>query len=514
MRTARLLGPSEDGRCLIVVTDTGEHLAIVADARLRAAVRGDRPRLGQLEIEMESALRPREIQTRIRAGHSLAEVAQAAGVPVERVEPYAAPVLAEREHIAALALRSTVRRRGETSGHRNLKLALDERLGARGIDTTDVHWDSARNDDGRWSVTAFYASGEAQRQAVFFFDVTARFSVAGNDEARWVLGEQSPAKGPQPGRRRPVREESDESVASEPTLDLSDELALVRAIQDDPQPPTERSAGPDAGTDVHADTDIHTQQDADDHTQQDADDDAAEDADKDADLKDADLKEDADTDAEDADADAEDVALLEANEIELGQEADEPDGPTMEHPPEQPGLDDIVSPDHAVAAAPADDGPAVPDHTEMDTLYEMLEGYTEDSVRVYPGLDDPPATGAGWEPEIVVNEPIGPTDLDVGPEDPPSDDTSDEEEEQREGIIEPPTTNPDPIDPSKVPGTTGDEDAPAKEDAVPDAPGAPEPRDPDAVEFVVSTPKTAPRKRKRASVPSWDEIMFGGPKPG
>ena len=48
MRTARLVGLSRDGRSLVVATDDGEELEIAADDRLRAAIRGDRPRLGQL----------------------------------------------------------------------------------------------------------------------------------------------------------------------------------------------------------------------------------------------------------------------------------------------------------------------------------------------------------------------------------------------------------------------------------------------------------------------------------
>lgn len=189
---------------------------------------------------MDSALSPREIQSRIRSGDSLEAVARMAGIPPERVERFAAPVIAEREHIAAMAMASSVRRRGETSGHRNLRIALTERLVARGVDIDTVAWDSFRLEDGRWQVTARYRSGEAERSAAFAYDVRGRFSVADNDDARWVLGEQSPAKGPQPGRRRPVAGEGG-GEDEEPTLDLSDELALVRAVQGDSAP-----AGADA----------------------------------------------------------------------------------------------------------------------------------------------------------------------------------------------------------------------------------------------------------------------------
>ncbi|MDN5804585.1 MAG: DUF3071 domain-containing protein, partial [Microlunatus sp.] len=186
------------------MTADGEELAIAADDRLRAALRGDRPRLGQLEIEMERALSPREIQTRIRSGESVTDVARVAGVEQDRVERFAAPVLAEREHVAGLAQASSARRRGETSAHRTLRGVLHERLRNRGVDLDTIRWDSFRSDDGRWTVAVDYRSKETPRQAVFYFDRPGRFSVAGNDDARSILGDVSSAPGPQPGRRPPV----------------------------------------------------------------------------------------------------------------------------------------------------------------------------------------------------------------------------------------------------------------------------------------------------------------------
>ena len=43
---------------------------------------------------MESSLTPRDIQTRIRRGETVEEVAEAAGITVERVHGFAVPVIA------------------------------------------------------------------------------------------------------------------------------------------------------------------------------------------------------------------------------------------------------------------------------------------------------------------------------------------------------------------------------------------------------------------------------------
>ena len=232
MRMARPLGLTEDGASLLVVTDDGEQIVVPVDERLTAALRGDRPRLGQLEIDMESQLRPREIQARVRAGETIESVALAAGVPVDRVEPYAAPVLAERAHVVGMAVAGTVRRRSEAASTRGLKATVAMRLLQRGLDIDEVDWDAWKRPDGRWVVQASYASGSAQHVATFLFDLQGRFSLADNDESRWLIEESGPAHGPQPGRRRAMNPDD------EPTVDLDDQLALVRA--------TLQASGPDS----------------------------------------------------------------------------------------------------------------------------------------------------------------------------------------------------------------------------------------------------------------------------
>ena len=65
---------------------------------------------------MDSTLRPRDIQARIRSGETPESVAQVAGTSVDKVMPYATPVLAERAHVAQRAQRASIRRRPAESG--------------------------------------------------------------------------------------------------------------------------------------------------------------------------------------------------------------------------------------------------------------------------------------------------------------------------------------------------------------------------------------------------------------
>ena len=470
MRTARLVGLSQDGKSLIVATERGEELAIAADDRLRAAVRGDRPRLGQLEIEMDSALTPREIQSRIRAGASLEEVAKTAGLPLERVERFAAPVLAEREHIAALAASSSVRRRGETSAHRTLRVTVTERLTARGVDVDSVQWDSCRLEDGRWVVTAAYRSGEAARGAQFLFDARGRFSVAANDEARWILGEQSPAKGPQPGRRRPTGQPDDED--GEPTLDLNDELALVRVVQDDPADVEPTEAG---------------------------------------------------------------APLASVQQLRPAAPADSDDDPAGSATPDPASGQNVAGGD-------AGETDLHSERSQLEVLHGMLgDGDAEHAARTYAGLSDatavPQTVAGGWEPAIVVNYPVEPApEEDRDTADPPAPASAApsraaEYHEPPSPQVLSPDLTPAVIPRPSVPGTdepgpperiVSAEDREAEVEAFADEHGSPPPAAaalpaPPADPAGTAEPAEAersprPAKRKRASVPSWDEIMFGGPK--
>ena len=252
-----LVGLTEDKQKLVLVNQAGEEFTLPADARLRAALRGEHARLGQLEITMESALRPRDIQARIRAGESPEAVAAAAQTSIEKIMGYATPVLAERAHVADRAQRASVRRKSSEGPARILGDAVTERLRGRNVDPQSVEWDAWRREDGRWTLVADYRSGESPRHAEFVFDAPGRYVVPEDDEARWLVGEQSASRGPQPragsGPRRlsavgaddelPLGEDaigmvSEEHAAEEATEDLSATAAAVRAH--------ERSTGPTA----------------------------------------------------------------------------------------------------------------------------------------------------------------------------------------------------------------------------------------------------------------------------
>ena len=200
----------------------------------------------KVETQMESMLRPRDIQARIRAGETPESVAAAAKTTVEKVMPYAAPVLAEREHVAERAQRSSVRRpAGETPhGGRTLGEAITGHLHERNIDPEVIAWDAWRREDGRWALTGRFTIQGRDGLAELTFDQPGNFVVLDNDDARWLVGDVPDPVAepePEPGVRRLAAvpaEDTDQLTLGDDVLGITDEP--IEAFLDD-QPGVDES---------------------------------------------------------------------------------------------------------------------------------------------------------------------------------------------------------------------------------------------------------------------------------
>jgi hypothetical protein len=148
--------------------------------------RGQFSRLAQYEIEVESPLRPKEIQDRIRAGETADEIADAAGLPIERIRRFEGPVLAEREYRAQEAQRATVRSPGDSGPGPRLGDIVAERLAELGASADDARWDSRKRPDGNWQVQIAFNAGGRTQVAEWIFDPRRRH-IAPDDEQAALL---------------------------------------------------------------------------------------------------------------------------------------------------------------------------------------------------------------------------------------------------------------------------------------------------------------------------------------
>jgi hypothetical protein len=170
MRQLRLVGLAEEGDSLLLESPTGESYRLPLDERVRAACRGDLTRLGQIEIESDNPLRPREIQARVRAGESAEQVAASAGMALDRVLRFAYPVLQERSRVVAQARTAPVRPRASEQ----LGDLVEERLVGRGTEAATLEWDAWRREDGRWAVRLSWRHGDSAHAAHWSLDLGRR----------------------------------------------------------------------------------------------------------------------------------------------------------------------------------------------------------------------------------------------------------------------------------------------------------------------------------------------------
>lgn len=252
MEDVSLVGVHDDGEHLLLAGPNGQRFRLTVDDALRAAVRRDRARLSQLQLESEGRLRPREIQARIRAGETAESVAEGAGLALEHVRKYEGPVLAEREYVAEQARRVRIRRGSGQGG--TLGEMVAERLIQREVDLENVTWDAWRGEDGTWTVALDFEAGSSSRQARWVYNATVRHVTAQDDEARWLTDEETPAASSSATQRRlaPVRDrvfDIEAVTGARPTpdepasIDLLDTLRERRGRRNRPLTEEEEIAG-------------------------------------------------------------------------------------------------------------------------------------------------------------------------------------------------------------------------------------------------------------------------------
>lgn len=179
-----LLGANGD---TIVMADShGERYSIVVDDALRAAVRRARPAAMAPTPPPPApgqTVRPRELQSLMRAGASAEEVASATGLDVDHVRRFEGPVIAER--LWAVQQAQACRIGWEKDSPVLGELAVD-RLATRGVEPDSLEWDALREGREPWQIILTFVQGAQAKRARWELDLTARSVSALDDEARWL----------------------------------------------------------------------------------------------------------------------------------------------------------------------------------------------------------------------------------------------------------------------------------------------------------------------------------------
>jgi hypothetical protein len=206
MQELRIVAVSEDGSyAVLAVPGRGGRFSLPIDDRLRIVARGQFSRLAQYEIEVESPLRPKEIQDRIRAGETAEEIADAAGVPIERVRRFEGPVLAERAYRAQEAQGASIRQPGDSGPGPRLGDIVAERLAEIGVPAEEAQWDSRKRGDNNWQVQLMFTISGRPLMAEWVFDPRRRHVTPADDDAARLSLPEADLAALAPAARTPAR---------------------------------------------------------------------------------------------------------------------------------------------------------------------------------------------------------------------------------------------------------------------------------------------------------------------
>ena len=194
MRELFLVDSESSEDSLVLRTEEGEEFSLPITDELRSALtpaasKPEPPKLAPMpkpsHEEEEKQIRPAEIQNRIRAGASTAELAEEIHVDESRIEPFAYPVMLERNRISEVAKQAHPVR---DDGPAKLTLweVLASSFAARGHSLSESTWDAYRHQGEPWVVRVTWKAGLSENEAEWTFKqsmsspatVEARNSVA------------------------------------------------------------------------------------------------------------------------------------------------------------------------------------------------------------------------------------------------------------------------------------------------------------------------------------------------
>jgi hypothetical protein len=155
----------EDG-ALLVSTDEGTRFRLPIDDVLKSRLRQTAPEPGAVR-----KLAPRDIQSHIRSGMSAEDVAAVTGAPLDYIQRFEGPVLAEREYVIESALNVAVHTAVETDpllGGTTFGSVIRSRLAEMGA--ISERWASWKEQGGGWIVKLTFVNQTIERDARWSFE--------------------------------------------------------------------------------------------------------------------------------------------------------------------------------------------------------------------------------------------------------------------------------------------------------------------------------------------------------
>ncbi len=207
MQDLRVIG-TEDG-ALLVSDDDGTRYRLPVDDVLQLKLRQVTP-----DPSIGARLAPRDIQAYIRSGMSAEDVATITGAPLDHIQRFEGPVLAEREFVVTSALNVPVHTALETDPlAQGVTFGMAIRSRLVDLNATSERWASWKDAATGWIVKLSFSAEQIDHDARWRFDPKKQALDPMNNEAI-TLSQQGNATGSLIPRLRAVHQEERPQDAS------------------------------------------------------------------------------------------------------------------------------------------------------------------------------------------------------------------------------------------------------------------------------------------------------------
>ena len=236
MQELRVIGVED--AALVLSSPDGTRYSIPIEDVMQARLREP-----QAEQVAERKIAPKDIQAHIRAGMSAQDVASITGAPLDYVQRFEGPILAEREFVVQSALEVPVRTAADNdpmAQPTTFGIVIRQRLA--GLGGSSERWASWKEAGGGWIVKLSFIADQIDHDARWQFDPRKQSLAPLNNEAVTLSQQGELSTGLVPRLRAVAPGETSESPrfdsgafemdASEP--DVPAPVQLGRARADEP----------------------------------------------------------------------------------------------------------------------------------------------------------------------------------------------------------------------------------------------------------------------------------------
>lgn len=213
-----------DGDFLVLEAQDGQKFRLLIDDTVRSSVK--REPIRQLD---SISITPREIQEEIRNGKTIDELVKASGATFDFIEKFAAPVIAELEHIVSSALSVRLTIAGDRYND-STQVEFGEIIAGRLVTSgaTGVSWVAKKIEPNSWHITANYLLNSVSGSATWSFD-PRRLTLSPESETAVTLSSQETLSNTPIPKLRTV--DLTNTAASAQTVVMDDVIPIGRGAE-------------------------------------------------------------------------------------------------------------------------------------------------------------------------------------------------------------------------------------------------------------------------------------------